>query len=443
MVAGPLTNSATGVTNGLFTVTLDFGPGVFTGPGRWLEVDVRTNGNGAFTTLLPFQQLLPVPYAMTANTASNLLGMLPAAQLTGTLPSSVLAGYSGTVTLTNGGNSFNGSFSGSFGGNGAGLSNASPNIATNNATATDGMVLVKSGDNLDWEMIGSGGVSYTVANLSAASTGTQVWCSDMLTPWGTGGMVYYDGVVWRDVTTRIRATTSVPQLLLNAYSIGYIAHTPSLVAEIADDWFAVPPWFVESGTVWSSGGSELNALRLNDSAGGSSYGMVQSTSYSVQSTSDFLLMGTCCSMLADAAAGESVYWLFGYLKGGPSMPSDVACFVYDKNKVSPVASQITGAATNHWQCVTATSGTYAVVDSGLTPTFGGSFQQLAVLVNPGVSAVFYTNGVACATNTSDLPTGYLNPTASIFSPAGTATTRSVDLQWFYNAKYWGTARNFR
>ena len=85
MVAGPLTNSATGVTNGLFTVTLDFGPGVFTGPARWLELDVRTNGSGAFTTLLPLQQFLPMPYSIMANTASNLLGTLPAAQVVGNL----------------------------------------------------------------------------------------------------------------------------------------------------------------------------------------------------------------------------------------------------------------------------------------------------------------------------------------------------------------------
>ena len=136
MVAGPMTISATGVTNGLFAVTLDFGLGVFTGRGRWLEVDVRTNGNGAFTTLLPLQQLLPVPYAIMANTASNLLGTLPAAQLSGTLPSSVLAGYSGTVTLTNGGNSFNGSFSGSFGGSGAGLTNVPGTVVWQNVTGT-------------------------------------------------------------------------------------------------------------------------------------------------------------------------------------------------------------------------------------------------------------------------------------------------------------------
>ena len=135
-VAGSaLTNAATPVTNGLFTVMLDFG-NQFPGAARWLEIAVRTNGNGAFTALVPRQPILPTPYSVMANSASNLLGSLPAAQLTGTLPSSVLAGYSGTVALTNGGNSFNGSFSGSFGGNGAGLTNVPGSVAWQNVTGT-------------------------------------------------------------------------------------------------------------------------------------------------------------------------------------------------------------------------------------------------------------------------------------------------------------------
>ena len=115
-----LTNAATVVSNGLFTVTLDFGAGVFTGASRWLAIGVRTNGGDAFVPLSPRQPILPVPYALMANSTSNLVGTLPASQLSGTLPSSQLAGtYSAAVTFS----AASGSFSGSFSGNGAGLTN--------------------------------------------------------------------------------------------------------------------------------------------------------------------------------------------------------------------------------------------------------------------------------------------------------------------------------
>src|ERR1017187_770507 len=93
-----LTNTATGVTNGLFTVPLDFGAGIFNGNARWLEIGVRTNGTGTFTTLAPRQPVLPVPYSIFANTASNVSGTLPATQLSGTIPVAQLP----TAVVTNG-----------------------------------------------------------------------------------------------------------------------------------------------------------------------------------------------------------------------------------------------------------------------------------------------------------------------------------------------------
>src|SRR5947209_848432 len=48
-IGGNVTNSGVSVTNGLFVMTLDFGAGIFTGPDRWLEISVRTNGAGGFT----------------------------------------------------------------------------------------------------------------------------------------------------------------------------------------------------------------------------------------------------------------------------------------------------------------------------------------------------------------------------------------------------------
>src|SRR5687768_9324225 len=48
------------VTNGLFTVTLDFGA-VFPGADRWLQIAVRPNGGGTFVPLNPRQKLMATP----------------------------------------------------------------------------------------------------------------------------------------------------------------------------------------------------------------------------------------------------------------------------------------------------------------------------------------------------------------------------------------------
>ena len=112
-ISFPQTNFATGITNGLFTSTLDFGS-VFTGTNYWLALGVRTNGStNAFTLLWPRQLLTPMPYAIFANSASNLIGTLSATQLVGTLPSAQISGsYTGGVNFTNAGNSFSGTFFG-------------------------------------------------------------------------------------------------------------------------------------------------------------------------------------------------------------------------------------------------------------------------------------------------------------------------------------------
>lgn len=72
LVSITVTNVAAQVTNGLFMLNLDFGPGVFNGQDRWLLVTLRTNGGASFQALAPRQQLTPSPYAIWATTAGNL-----------------------------------------------------------------------------------------------------------------------------------------------------------------------------------------------------------------------------------------------------------------------------------------------------------------------------------------------------------------------------------
>ncbi len=135
LIAGPLTNSATAISNGLFTVTLDFGTNVFNGTERWLEIGVRTNGASSFVTLVPRQKVTPTPYALMSLEAlqsASLLGTLPASQL----PAGVVTNNQSGVNL-----------SGSFAGNGGGLTNL-------NATTLGG-----SSSNGFWSITGNAGTT--------------------------------------------------------------------------------------------------------------------------------------------------------------------------------------------------------------------------------------------------------------------------------------------
>lgn len=101
-----LNELAVGVTNGLFTVTLDFGA-VFNGAAYWLAIGVRSNGDGAFIPLVPRQELTPAPYSITAQ---NVTGAVPLAQLPATV---ALINDAGTANFFAGQYAGNSSVSGS------------------------------------------------------------------------------------------------------------------------------------------------------------------------------------------------------------------------------------------------------------------------------------------------------------------------------------------
>jgi hypothetical protein len=148
-IAGPVTNNAVSVTNGLFTTLINFGPGVFTGATNWLQIGVETNGVSSFTTLTPRQQLTPTPYAIFAEGAS-------AAGLSGTIPSANFAGtYGSVISFTNPASSFAGSGSGLTGLNAATLGGlASSNFwkTTGNGGTTAGVNFAGTTDSNAFEI---------------------------------------------------------------------------------------------------------------------------------------------------------------------------------------------------------------------------------------------------------------------------------------------------
>src|SRR5882724_8459304 len=93
-VAGPVITNGVMVSNGLFTVQIDFGPAMFTGAANWLQIGVETNLANGFTTLAPRQQLTPSPYAIFAESAGIASGTVVRS----------LNGFSDTVNVSAGSN---------------------------------------------------------------------------------------------------------------------------------------------------------------------------------------------------------------------------------------------------------------------------------------------------------------------------------------------------
>lgn len=104
-----VTNSSVQVTNGTFTVLLDFFLPVFDDSTRFLEVSIRPTGSpGAYTLLDPRQAITSTPYAVRAVSAAFADQAVNAVQLGGQLPS----GFIQNTTFEQAGTNFN------IGGNG-------------------------------------------------------------------------------------------------------------------------------------------------------------------------------------------------------------------------------------------------------------------------------------------------------------------------------------
>ena len=88
------TRAAVTVTNGVFTVQLDFGAAAFPGANRYLEIAVKRPADQNFTTLAPRQPVTSTPYAIqslnatNADTATNATNAANSQQLGGTAASS-------------------------------------------------------------------------------------------------------------------------------------------------------------------------------------------------------------------------------------------------------------------------------------------------------------------------------------------------------------------
>ncbi|HWY73976.1 MAG TPA: tail fiber domain-containing protein [Verrucomicrobiae bacterium] len=181
---GPIrTNTATAVSNGLFTVTLDFG-NEFPGAARWLDISVRTNGGAGFAELTPRQEFTAAPYSITAgalaagaytsavtfnNAADSFTGA--GGGLTGLNASSLSSGtvadvrLSTNVALRAGGNTFSGNQTVTAGS--IYLDNSQEIYGKNTLGSYEGFLWPRWSDNVSYLNFGSGG--FNIRNDSSIS----------------------------------------------------------------------------------------------------------------------------------------------------------------------------------------------------------------------------------------------------------------------------------
>jgi hypothetical protein len=203
VVAGPVEVGDVGVTNGLFTLTLDFGANgyVFDGGDRWLEIGVRPGtSTGAYTSVAPLQKITATPYAIRA---AHFSGPVAASQITGTLAPSNIG--LGTITGSN---------------LASGAAAANLNSSGQSGVASGGLVLSATENNAalvsaGYVKIGATTMSDTwLQRVNGTPSGrtlhTAVWTGSEMIVWGGsdfngpmngGGRYNSEGNRWTAVST--------------------------------------------------------------------------------------------------------------------------------------------------------------------------------------------------------------------------------------------------
>ena len=420
-VGSALTNAPTGVTNGLFQVSLNFGSSVFDGSARWMELGVRTNGStAAFTTLTPRQLITATPYAVRAASFS---GTLASTNLTGKINDTNLSAnvalltnnavFTRTVTASN------------FVGNANGLTNliAANLVGTVPDALLSGNVAFRNTSNTVFQ----GGV--TATNFYGEGRGLTNVPGRIFEFFATAAPVQafpnYGYLATSD-TTPVVVTLPANSSLTNGNIVRVSASGAAgwIIAQNTNQTILLGNLLNNIGTSWTTNGTVIGAKAVACSADGrklvaavTSGSIYTSTNYGVtwySRTSPFNWSSVACSadgtkMMASINVGviytstdSGVTW--SPRASGSKGWTDIAC--------SLDGSRVIACAQN------ANEGVYISTDSGVT--WPGS---------PALSQANYSS-VACSGNGSNI-VATIQGGAIWVSPNGGAnwTNRESNRSW--------------
>jgi hypothetical protein len=267
--------------------------------------------------------------------------------------------------------------------------------------------------------------AYATASLPAASAGALAWDTDALTPEGSGGVeVYYDGSAWRSTSTKIQATTSPEQFLLNCLAVGW-------EGKRAQTWSRVCNFFM-GGTAnpvgdnyWLVIGNSPATLNYQSPEAPGAIGLTTSTSSSgacslagpviwlASGAAHFLISvnGALNNGLTD---GTDNYIAFIGIDAASSGNPGANCggLLYDKQNTLGFGL----SATNDWNLITRTNSSITITDTGVAASTSWADYRVAINTTNLIAVI---NGTPVATNSANLPLGAMFPTIRVIKSAGT------------------------
>lgn len=281
----------------------------------------------------------------------------------------------------------------------------------------------------------------TVANLGTpqASTFPLKYCSDVLTPYGTGGYVFYDGTFWRTRLGNIKAAADYPTYILNCVEAGLNASSRfSFIGYGVSEITPGNVGWARSATSSGSGATASTGATGGRGGGGYFYtGLLQtgtttggacaasSGGFLALTSGDFLAGGGCYYSSAAGTNGGDNYWetvglmpaLFGSAASGIVFPQSGVYFLYDPGNTSTLVT----SATNDWWWVNAKAGSYTSGDTGLPHSITSTSMDELLCASTTTNSMFWTNGVLCAQSALNIPTLALSAGAMMVKTNGTTS----------------------
>jgi hypothetical protein len=297
--------------------------------------------------------------------------------------------------------------------------------------ATNGVDVPKAGGTMTGPLAPP---QYAYANLPSASanTGAIVWCTDAYTPYRlVGGDFYSDGTNWISLGSKIVATTSLNQFMIN--SIGWIGDSKVQSGRHATH--------LGTGNFSEIGSTSIGTGALDQSSeAGRSYGAITtSTSASgaaaivgpnwTPQAGEIWQVAWEINLSGVADDTEKYYTALGFGANYGSLGNDGAWFLYDRPNATSYLG--TGYNTNNlWMISRASSANSTNMTTIAASSFAGAGNWLRIVLQKSTTYdVFWTNGVVAWSNTVNVTSAKLNAPRFNITKTGGTVNKQVNITW--------------